>query len=441
MCSISGLISPKPTTKHVKMLINTIRRAEERGRDGFGIVTPTQAYRFLTRPTETKLRGIKPESVMLNNNRAEPTTEFVARKTLKDVQPFFRNNVIVAHNGTIANDKELMAEFNIVPETYIDSGVIAPLVARVGVHEAVQRLVGSYAMAIYVNGLVYLVCNYKPIFIKRLKDAFLFSSMDEYLREDWMDNIVQLPPYSITMIDPASLALDTYSLRPEKSRKDVLVICSGGLDSMVTATKYVRDGANVTLLHFTYGCRAEKQEVEAVINIAHDLGCSYKFIDMSSIFRSEIGGSPLLSDTASLMKERAGERSAELAHEWVPARNVVFYSVALAYAEAHDFDIVALGNNLEESGAYPDNEMIFAKKFNDLIPNAVNLGVDIVVEQPVGNLMKHEIVALGAELNAPFIHSWSCYENGDKHCGQCGPCYMRKKAFEMNGLKDPVFDE
>nr|MCG2909665.1 7-cyano-7-deazaguanine synthase [Stygiolobus sp.] len=60
------------------------------------------------------------------------------------------------------------------------------------------------------------------------------------------------------------------------------------------------------------------------------------------------------------------------------------------------------------------------------------------VLMPVGNLVKHEIVKLGVEIGAPLHLTWSCYEGGEKHCGMCGPCYMRKMAFRINGLEDPV---
>jgi 7-cyano-7-deazaguanine synthase len=61
------------------------------------------------------------------------------------------------------------------------------------------------------------------------------------------------------------------------------------------------------------------------------------------------------------------------------------------------------------------------------------------IATPLGNLMKHEIVTFGKRYGTPFHLTWSCYEQGDKHCGNCGPCHMRKIAFEINGLKDPVF--
>jgi len=99
---------------------------------------------------------------------------------------------------------------------------------------------------------------------------------------------------------------------------------------------------------------------------------------------------------------------------------------------------VVLGNNLEEAGAFSDNEMMFVRKLNELLPYATNLQKRVQVLMPVGHLMKHEIVRLGLRLGAPLDVTWSCYYGGEKHCGRCGPCYMRKKAFDIVGVKDPV---
>jgi 7-cyano-7-deazaguanine synthase len=145
--------------------------------------------------------------------------------------------------------------------------------------------------------------------------------------------------------------------------------------------------------------------------------------------------SPLLRDDSNIA---GGEEGAEFAHEWVPARNIVMLSIATAYAEAKGFDYIVLGNNLEEAGAYPDNEPEFINRFNDLLPFAVGDGKRVRVVMPVGNLMKHEIVDLGHRLGAPLDLTWSCYRAGDKHCGTCGPCFMRRTAFEINNLEEVI---
>lgn len=449
MCSICGFITTQPTPELHDAFLRTFARSAERGRDSHGMVggphpDASWGHPFaLRRPgpstgiDETYSLGPAPTWVIANC-RAEPTTEYVAAKTDDLIPPFVTPaGTAVTHNGTIANDKELAAALNL-PPLPIDSMVIGPLIDRYGIHNALAQLVGSYALAVHApDGTLYLACNYKPIFIKRLPNAYIFGSLEAHLREDWLDNIVQLPPYSLTTVAP-DLTLSTQTLRPPIPARRALVICSGGLDSAVVATHYVRLGYDTTLLHFTYGCRAETREREAVNALAAHLQCAARFIDMRTLFRADIGHSRLTDTAADLMTERGGERSAELAYEWVPARNLIFSSVALAYAEAHGFSTIALGNNLEESGAYPDNEMIFTLKFADLVPNAVNLNAQIAIEQPVGNLTKHEIVRLGLELDAPLHLTWSCYENGPTHCGTCGSCHLRRHAFAHNHTPDPV---
>jgi 7-cyano-7-deazaguanine synthase len=111
-------------------------------------------------------------------------------------------------------------------------------------------------------------------------------------------------------------------------------------------------------------------------------------------------------------------------------------SIAAGYAEAHGFDYIILGGNLEESSGYADNELIFQRKFNNILPNALNLQNKVEVLSPVANLMKHEIIKLGLEIGAPLHLTWSCYEDGDKPCGECGPDFMRRVGFKMNKVKD-----
>ena len=155
------------------------------------------------------------------------------------------------------------------------------------------------------------------------------------------------------------------------------------------------------------------------------------FIDQSWLGR--LGASALTEAKRAIAPGRAG---AKLPHEWVPARNWVMSSVAGAVADALGYDSIALGTNLEEGGAYPDNTQEFIR----IMSQASSLGTRAraIVEAPVGHLVKHEIVRLGLQVGAPLHLTWSCYRNGPLHCGQCGPCFMRKTAFRMNGVEDPI---
>ena len=394
-------------------------------------------------------------AVAISNCRAEPTTEFVKEKQLRDVQPYTVGDWTVVHNGTIANDKELIAQYGLEVETLIDSAVLPALLDKqLGEHfdqGAVTDLlfndvVGSFAVAI-THALhpshMFLACNYKPLYLGYHRDDkyWIFSSQKEYIVGNSLTgqlanpiSVIPMPAYSTCMLsrdmEPRQVVFD--SLYPYKvtSNKKALVVCSGGLDSTVVAAKAIQEGYEVTLLHFLYSCRAEDKEKQAILDIAEYLKCEYMFVT-TDMFKNVIKGSPLTNTATTEFAD--GVAGAEFAHEWIPARNLIMLSIATGIAESHGFGTIMLGNNLEESGAYPDNEMEFINRLNDVLPYAVAANKRVRIEMPVGNLMKHEIVKLGLGLNAPMHLTWSCYNSGDKECGNCGPCFMKHTAFKING--------
>jgi 7-cyano-7-deazaguanine synthase len=291
------------------------------------------------------------------------------------------------------------------------------------------RIKGSYAMGVAGTDRLYLATNYKPIYLLRLGEAFYFSSMERHLLPLCSPGVrpQRLQPYSA--IDLLSLAVADI---PREDSRRALAICSSGLDSTTAAYQLKAQGWDVTLLHFTYGCRAETREVERIRQIGEHMGAPVVVLPIDySQFK---GQSPLLGDQAIA----SGAAGAEFAHEWVPARNLVLIAHAVAYAEANGFGAVALGNNLEEGGAYPDNEEEFTHLLDQVLDYAVHDGGRVRLLAPVGKLMKHEIVALGLQLGVPYELTWSCYHAGDAHCGNCGPCYMRREAFRRNRATDPT---
>jgi 7-cyano-7-deazaguanine synthase len=472
MCSISGVILLDSPRRHKETLLeieekvkDIVCASEERGRDSWGVVSlgpkgEVASMKGLGKASagDWKTGYLTNSTVcVLANCRAEPTTEYVQHKNETDIQPFSdsKETVWVAHNGTIANDATLREEVHIEkPKSKIDTQALVEYLASCEKpnietlkHTFMCDVVGSFAIGMYdvrKPKNVTLIANYKPLYTLFSPEhrCVYFSSFPEYL-DPLLDDpmalrILQVGPYEIQTFSTDG-SFQRQSLYEEKAsdQERVAVICSGGLDSTVVATKYVREGKDVTLVHFTYKCRAESKEVQAIKEIAARLNCKTLFVDVGDLFKEVIGHSRLTGTGESLVTERGGEASAELAWEWVPARNLIFYSLTTGIAEAHGFDIIALGNNLEESSAYPDNEAIFTRQFASCLPYAVNLGNRVRVEMPVGNLMKHEIVKLGLELNAPLDLAWSCYENHEKPCNQCGPCYMRRVAFKMCGVKDP----
>lgn len=191
------------------------------------------------------------------------------------------------------------------------------------------------------------------------------------------------------------------------------------------------DKCDTTLLHFQYGCLAEAKEVQAVRGIAAALDIEVRFEDMRWLAR--IGGSTLTAQGATITD---GEKGAEFPHEWVPARNLMMIAAAAALCDAQGFQRIYLGLNLEESAAYPDNTLEFFERLNEVMPFATQSWP--VIHNPLARMMKWQIVRHAHEIDAPIHLSWSCYRDGPRHCGRCGPCYMRQRAHRMTGIVDRV---
>ena len=465
MCSITGAIIKHNCSSKYKMSLieekmkGIMLRAEDRGRDSFGITTignSIKSHKFIGPVSKTIDDFSIPSDTnfILSNNRAEPTTEYIHDKTLDDVQPFSYKDSILVHNGIIANDDDLPSH----PASRIDSASLCRYLddkfypgfhGRQLASILMDDIIGSYALA-YYNATspynLYLATNYKPLFLQYDKDldVIFFASMKEYFGEDGIysnTKTIQIPPYTLVEINQNGQII-YHSLKMPQPEK-VLVICSGGLDSTVVANHYLIQGYDIDLLHFKYKCRAEEKEEKAILDIRQYFNLIYpdqktEIITINTDIFEIIGHSRLIGNDQEIVTTKNGVAGAELAHEWVPARNLIMYSIATGIAEANKYSIIALGNNLEESGAYPDNEAIFTQKFSEILPYATNLNNHVDVEMPVGNLMKHEIVKLGMSKLAPLHLTWSCYDNKEKHCGICGPCMMRRTAFKMNNMPEVI---
>lgn len=450
MCAIVGAIlksvsSPLHVNDVNRILSIIWERSHARGRDGRGYLF--NSVRGSTSVRDPSKEGSRhapqvlayQQGVLIGNLRAEPTTEFVLDKKVTDQQPYTIEHWSIVHNGTIANDKELRT--GELP-TSIDSAAIVELLASSDPEDcryevfkdAMSKLKGSFAILAHNTcefTSLFVAANYRPVWYAVTPYGVFFASARDYFPEDLVPQM--LTPYTIAEFDSNGIIKIEPLPGLQGPTNRALVVCSGGLDSVVAAT-VVKNQLNMEteLIHFCYGSRAEEPEIASIKKVAEFLGVKYTIFPLPVYKESD---SPLL-DKGSIMA--GGEAGAEFAYEWVPARNLLLLSVATAYAEANGFDTLVLGNNLEEAGAYPDNEPEFIAKFNDLLPFAIGDGKRMKVIMPVGNLMKHEIVALGHSVGAPMHLTWSCYRYGEKHCGKCGPCYMRRTAFQINHLEEVI---
>jgi 7-cyano-7-deazaguanine synthase len=225
------------------------------------------------------------------------------------------------------------------------------------------------------------------------------------------------------------------------AKKPAIVLLSGGLDSATVAAIAASEGFAVNALSFDYGQR-HRWELEAARRVAASLGVSNHRI--ARIDLRVFGGSALTSE----IDVPKGRDSEEMSHgipiTYVPARNTIFLSFALAWAEVLGAEDIFLGVNALDYSGYPDCRPEFIAAYETMANLATKAGVEgrqgLKIHAPLIALTKAQIIRRGLELGVDYSLTSSCYdpdENGAP-CGQCDSCFLRKKGFRENGLEDPL---
>ncbi len=223
-----------------------------------------------------------------------------------------------------------------------------------------------------------------------------------------------------------------------------IVLLSGGLDSTVVASWMRSRGFELIALSFDYGQR-HRMELECAAKVAQHVGAiEHRVVSLD--LRS-FGGSAL-TDEIAVPKDRAVERADEIPVTYVPARNTVFLSIALALAEARGARDLAIGVNALDYSGYPDCRPEFIEAFVRLANLATRDGVEAAtrgeapfrVHTPLQAMTKAEIVRLGVELGVDFSMTTSCYDPDEqgRACRHCDACLLRIKGFEAAGVADPT---
>jgi len=153
---------------------------------------------------------------------------------------------------------------------------------------------------------------------------------------------------------------------------------------------------------------------------------------------SKWGGSTLTDSSIDVPTSEGGE---SIPATYVPARNLIFLSVAVGIAEVRNLDAVVIGVNALDYSGYPDCRPEFVRSFASTAALALKRGVEgrpVEVKAPLVDLGKADIVRLGMELGAPLRLTWSCYRGGDRPCGDCDACALRAKGFADAGVVDPA---
>ncbi|HSD63932.1 MAG TPA: 7-cyano-7-deazaguanine synthase QueC [Ignavibacteriaceae bacterium] len=218
------------------------------------------------------------------------------------------------------------------------------------------------------------------------------------------------------------------------TKKSAVIALSGGMDSCVTAA-IANLSYELALLHVNYGQRTEKRELKSFNDIA-DFYKVKKRLVVDYIHLAKIGGSSLTDLTREVTKADLSNK--EIPSSYVPFRNANILSACTSWAETLGAEKIFIGAVYEDSSGYPDCRPEFFRAFEEVIRIGTKSGLNIIIETPVINFSKSEIVKKGMELNAPLHLTWSCYKYEDEACGECDSCALRLRGFQRAGFEDPI---
>ena len=212
-----------------------------------------------------------------------------------------------------------------------------------------------------------------------------------------------------------------------------LVVCSGGMDSVVLAHKAAAENTLLGLVTFDYGQR-HKKELSFAADCAERLGVSHDIIDITAI-GAQLTGSAL-TDDLDVPDGHYAQDTMKITI--VPNRNAIMLTIAFGVAAAKGADAVATAVHGGDHFIYPDCRPGFINAFETMQRHALEGYADIKLLAPFVDISKSDIARIGAQLNVPFGETWSCYKGLDIHCGCCGTCVERREAFHLAGIKDPT---
>jgi 7-cyano-7-deazaguanine synthase len=223
--------------------------------------------------------------------------------------------------------------------------------------------------------------------------------------------------------------------------KNAVCLLSGGLDSSTSLGVAIREGFQCYALSFDYGQR-HRAELEAAARVARHFHVAEHRVIRIDL---RVFGASALTSEIDVPKGRGlQEMSRGIPITYVPARNTIFLSYALAWAEVLESSDIFIGVNAIDYSGYPDCRPEYIAAFERMANLATKAGVEgrthIAIHTPLAQLNKAQIVRLGAEAGLDFSITHSCYDpgQGGEPCGQCDSCLLRRKGFQEAGIPDPL---
>jgi len=221
--------------------------------------------------------------------------------------------------------------------------------------------------------------------------------------------------------------------------KKAVCLLSGGLDSSTCLALARRDGYACYALSFDYGQR-HRIELEAAARVAASMGVERHLVARIGL---DLFGGSALTDHIAVPKERSLEEMGRgIPVTYVPARNTIFLSFALAWAEVLESSDIFIGVNALDYSGYPDCRPEYLEAYRRMANLATKAGVEgrtrLTIHAPLIDLNKAQIVKLARELGVDFSLTHSCYDPGPggRACGQCDACLLRRKGFQEAGIED-----
>jgi 7-cyano-7-deazaguanine synthase len=225
------------------------------------------------------------------------------------------------------------------------------------------------------------------------------------------------------------------------SMKKAIVLSSGGLDSTTIMAIAVKAGFSIYSLSFNYGQR-HSFELESARRVAQVFNVKdHMIIDIDL---RKIGGSSLTADIAVPKGRAEVDITKEIPVTYVPARNTIFLSYALALAEVNECADIFIGVNAVDYSGYPDCRPKYIEAFENMANLATKAGIEkktiLKIHTPLINMTKAEIIRCGLELGVDYSITHSCYDPSKDGlaCGQCDSCIIRQKGFKEAGIPDPT---
>lgn len=217
-----------------------------------------------------------------------------------------------------------------------------------------------------------------------------------------------------------------------------VVLASGGLDSTVASAVARRDGFILHLLTIAYQQR-HAIEVEQAALVAKALGAAHQVVNVDL---RALGGSALTDQVAVPKNRSTSEQGMDIPITYVPGRNLIFLSLAAAYAEVIGASVIYFGANILDYSGYPDCRPEFIHAVEAAIQTGTKVGAEggrIEIRAPLLRLSKAEIIRLGLTLDVPLHLTHSCYDPvGTLACGRCDSCLIRRRGFAEVGVVDPI---